>query len=69
MFNLKIKAIKRLGRKKLVIKNIYNHGEEKANIKPKSHKEKINTSNCTEIKISYMAKKYTNANNKLEKYL
>ena len=53
----------------MVIKNIYNHGEEKANTKPKSHKEKINTSNYTEIKISCMVKNRTNANHKLEEYL
>ena len=52
----------------MVIKNLYSHREEKANTKPKSHKEKINVFSYIKIKIS-IVKKITNANNKLEKYL
>lgn len=53
----------------MVIKNICNCGEEKANTKPKSHKEKINISNYIKRKYPPQWKKITNANNKLEKYL
>lgn len=41
----------------MVIKKIYNCGEEKANTKPNSHKEKINIPNYIKIKISSMVEK------------